>query len=110
LALICEDPDAPGGTFYHWGLYNLPADSTALPEGAKSLPQGAKTARNSFGSAGYRGPCPPKGHGVHHYHFRLFALSVPQIGIGGSADCRKLLAALQPHIMASADLVGTFSR
>lgn len=110
FAVICEDPDAPGGTFYHWGVYNLPASVTGLTEGAKLLPQGAKTAQNSFGSGGYRGPCPPKGHGIHHYHFRFYALSVREVSIDGSANCRKLLAALQPHVMASCDLIGTFER
>ena len=64
LALICEDPDAPGGTFYHWGIYDLPTRLTSLAEGVdtKSMPKGANTVRNSFGSGDYRGPCPPTGH------------------------------------------------
>jgi Raf kinase inhibitor-like YbhB/YbcL family protein len=109
LALICEDPDAPGGTFHHWGLFDLPAELASLGEGA---PPGkdAKAARNDFGSAGYRGPCPPKGHGIHHYHFRLFALSVPHLTVPASASCKALLAAVHPHVLASADLVGTFGR
>jgi len=109
LALICEDPDAPGGTFYHWGLCDFPANLVSLGEGA-SLPEGAKTVRNDFGSAGYRGPCPPKGHGIHHYHFRLFALSVPHLTVLSSAGCKELLAALRSHVLASAELVGTFGR
>lgn len=109
LALICEDPDAPGGTFYHWGLFDLPAELASLAEGT-STPKGAMAARNDFGSAGYRGPCPPKGHGIHHYHFRLFALSVPHLTVPSSAGCKELLAALRSHVLASADLVGTFGR
>jgi hypothetical protein len=109
LALICEDPDAPGGTFYHWGLYDLPADLGALAEGA-SMPKGAKAVHNDFGSIGYRGPCPPKGHGSHHYHFRLFALSSPHLAIAERAGCKQLLAALRPHIVVSAELVGVFAR
>ena len=112
LALICEDPDAPGGTFYHWGLYDIPANLTSLAEGSgtASMPKAAKTTSNSFGSAGFRGPCPPKGHGIHHYHFRLFALAVPSLAVGRSAGCRELLDALRPHIVSSAELVGTFAR
>ncbi|MBI2719713.1 MAG: YbhB/YbcL family Raf kinase inhibitor-like protein [Rhizobiales bacterium] len=109
LAFICEDPDAPVGTFYHWGLYDLPTTLASLGEGA-SIPTGAKAARNDFGSAGYRGPCPPKGHGIHHYHFRLFALSVPHLTVLASAGCKELFAALRPHVLASAELVGTFRR
>lgn len=109
LALICGDPDAPGGTFYHWGLYDLPADLGSLGEGA-SIPKGAKTVHNDFGSIGYRGPCPPKGHGTHHYHFRLLALSIPHLTILASGGCKELLAALRPHILASAEFVGTFER
>jgi hypothetical protein len=85
LALVCEDPDAPGGTFFHWGIYDLRADVTTLPEAAESLQGQMKTAKNSFGSYGYRGPCPPKGHGTHHYHFRLFALSTARLEIGSSS-------------------------
>ena len=112
LALICEDPDAPGGTFYHWGIYDLLVNLGALAEGIgeKSMPKDAKTVHNSFGSAGYRGPCPPKGHGVHHYHFRLFALSTPTLILSKGADCRTLLASLRPHVVATAELVGTFAR
>jgi hypothetical protein len=109
FALVCEDPDAPGGTFYHWGVYNLSADLQGLEEGA-SLPKGAKTVRNSFGTMGYRGPCPPKGHGTHHYHFRLIALSVPEFDLSERTDCKALLAALRPHTIGSVEIVGTFSR
>ncbi len=109
LVLICDDPDAPGGTFYHWGLYDLPAGLGSLGEGA-SIPKGAKAVHNDFGSIGYRGPCPPKGHGTHHYHFRLFALSAPHLKVADLAGCKELLAALRPHIVASAELVATFSR
>jgi Raf kinase inhibitor-like YbhB/YbcL family protein len=109
LALICEDPDAPGGTFYHWGLYDLPAGLGSLGEGA-SMPKGAKAVHNDFGSIGYRGPCPPKGHGTHHYHFRLFAVSKPHLTVPASAGCKELLAVLRAHIVASAELVGTFAR
>jgi hypothetical protein len=75
FALIVEDPDAPNGTFRHWGLCNLPGGRTMLPEGVE---QSVKTeplghAVNDFGHRRYDGPAPPKGHGPHHYHFRLAA-------------------------------------
>ena len=67
--VIVEDPDAPSGTFRHWGMYNIPASETELPEGASSGEPGAiMQARNDFGHAHYDGPEPPKGHGLHHYH------------------------------------------
>ena len=112
LALICEDPDAPGGTFYHLGIYDLPATQTSLAEGVdtKSMPKGAKAVRNSFGSADYRGPCPPTAHGIHHYHFRLFALSTPNLTIGKGADCQILLALMLPHVVATTEVIGTFAR
>src|SRR5687767_2275713 len=79
FALIVEDPDAPRGTFYHWAVFNIPADRDGLPEGFGNKPVGAgiKAGVNDFGNVGYDGPEPPHGHGVHHYHFRLAALDVP---------------------------------
>lgn len=112
LALICEDPDAPGGTFYHWGIHGLPITLTSLAEGVdtKSIPKGAQVVHNSFGSADYRGPCPPTGHGIHHYHFRLFVLSTPNLTIGKGTDYQSLLASLRPHVVTTAEVVGTFAR
>jgi len=76
FALILEDPDAPGGTFLHWLIYNLPADISELDGVSpieKHLKNGVLQAKNDFGRTGYGGPCPPKGE-VHRYYFRLFAL------------------------------------
>ena len=83
FALIVEDPDAPKGTFRHWAAYDIPADSERLTQGAGSREQGSplQMARNDFGNGRYDGPQPPAGHGTHHYHFRLFALDVPELEV-----------------------------
>jgi Raf kinase inhibitor-like YbhB/YbcL family protein len=113
LALIVEDPDAPGGTFIHWVLYDLPGSATSLPEGvpkAAELPQlgGAKQGRTSFGTTGYGGPCPPPGP-PHHYHFRLFALDA-KLGLSAGATRDQVAAAMQGHELARAELVGLYAR
>jgi Raf kinase inhibitor-like YbhB/YbcL family protein len=87
FVLIIEDPDAPSGVFRHWPVYNLPPEVAALPEGiggqasAEELHQGV----NDFGHAGYDGPCPPRGHGTHHYHFRLAALDTSNLTVSPAA-------------------------
>lgn len=118
LALICDDPDAPTPQpWVHWVLYKLPADCRGLPEGVPSNsrleePAGALQGRNSWSSGrtiGYRGPAPPPRHGVHHYHFRLYALDEP-LALNPGIDKRSLQAAMQGHILAEAELVGTYER
>ena len=79
FALICDDPDAPGGSWVHWVVYNISSSVSAFPEDIAKTETGASIAGlkqgvNDFGRVGYGGPCPPRGHGVHHYHFRLYAL------------------------------------
>ena len=77
--LIVEDPDAPGGIFRHRAIYNIPPDRDGLPQSLDTVPDRAvRFRKNDFGNARYDGPEPPKGHGVHHYHFRLGALSFPR--------------------------------
>jgi hypothetical protein len=113
-ALLCDDPDAPIGTFTHWVLYGLPANATSLPEGVAKTDTvlalgGAKQGMNDFGRIGWGGPCPPRGHGVHHYHFTLYALDI-EPGLAPRATKRKLEEALKGHILAQAELVGTYER
>lgn len=112
FALICEDPDAPGGMFYHWGVYDLSPGRQSVAEGFGNDMgrQDGQMVANDFGSSNYRGPCPPIGHGVHHYHFRLLALSLPELGGPKPRDCRKLMAALKPYILGVAEIITTFSR
>lgn len=111
FALICEDPDAPGGMWVHWVIYGLPATAVELPEGVattESLPNGAKQGVNDFRRAGYGGPCPPPGR-AHRYIFRLFALdTVPPLK--SRATRSDLLRAMSGHILAEARLMGTYQR
>ena len=110
--LIVEDPDAPSGTFRHWAVYDIDPHQDRLPEGATA---GAETESdcqgvNDFGNSRYDGPQPPKGHGVHHYHFRLAALDVESLEVDEKARIDAILKTARPHILAEADLVGTFER
>lgn len=113
FVLIVEDPDAPGGTFIHWVLYDLPGDTRTLPEGVPkgaTLPQlgGARQGHTNFKSLGYGGPCPPKGP-AHHYHFRLFALDA-QLGLDAGATRDEVVDAMNAHELGRAELVGTYAR
>jgi hypothetical protein len=116
FALICEDPDAPGNKpWVHWLLYKIPGDTTALPANIPhmprvSMPAGAVQGVNSFGNQvlGYRGPAPPAGR-VHHYHFRLYALDAA-LDVKPGLDKQGLLSAMQGHVLAETDLVGTYHR
>ncbi|PSP18399.1 MAG: YbhB/YbcL family Raf kinase inhibitor-like protein [Cyanobacteria bacterium QS_8_64_29] len=110
LALICDDPDAPGMTFVHWLIYNLPAEVQQLPENVPNrerLESGALQGENNFGKVGYGGPCPPGG--THRYFFRLYALDgMLDLGAGISRD--RLERAMEGHILAQAELMGRYSR
>jgi Raf kinase inhibitor-like YbhB/YbcL family protein len=111
FVLIVEDPDAPSGTFRHWGIYNIPASDTDLPKGASSAEPGAiMQARNDFGHSHYDGPEPPKGHGPHHYHFRLAALALNRLDLPAESTVADLWEAARPHIVAEAELIGTYER
>jgi Raf kinase inhibitor-like YbhB/YbcL family protein len=109
FALIMDDPDAPGGTWVHWVLYDLRPSVRELPEGVpktKDLQIGARQGVNDFRRVGYGGPCPPRG-ASHRYSFRLYALDQPtQLPAGASKG--DLERAMQGHILAQADLVGRF--
>jgi Raf kinase inhibitor-like YbhB/YbcL family protein len=115
LALIVDDPDAPRPEpWVHWVIYKIPADATGLPEGLPAdatlkSPAGALQGKNSWGTIGYRGPAPPKGHGRHHYHFKLYALDTP-LAVGPGLDKAQLMAAMSGHVLSHAELVGTYER
>jgi Raf kinase inhibitor-like YbhB/YbcL family protein len=105
LALVVDDPDAPAWTFTHWLGWGLNPGAQGLGEGEAAPVAG----RNDFGTSGYRGPCPPPGHGRHRYSFRLYALdSDPDLSSG--ADKRELGRALEGHTLATAELIGTYAR
>ncbi|MBN1846604.1 MAG: YbhB/YbcL family Raf kinase inhibitor-like protein [Sedimentisphaerales bacterium] len=117
LALICDDPDAPGSQpWVHWVIYRIPSVLDHLPEGVGRSPRPAKPAgalqgKNSWPSdnIGYRGPMPPVGHGTHHYRFRLYALD-GELNLEPGLDKPQLLEAMAGHILAEAELVGTYER
>jgi Raf kinase inhibitor-like YbhB/YbcL family protein len=111
LVLIVADPDAPGGTWIHWLLYNLPANSGRLPEGLPKTGEiqgGARQGTSSFQEVGYGGPCPPPGD-AHHYHFKLYALNA-RLTLRAGATRDEVERAMKGHIMAEAELVGLFKR
>lgn len=109
FALVLRDPDAPGGTFIHWVLYNLPASTRSLPEGLSTTPQlpgGALQGTNDFGRTGYAGPCPPHGQS-HRYIFTLYALD-NDLRLSPGAHESDLIRAMQGHILATGQLMGRF--
>jgi Raf kinase inhibitor-like YbhB/YbcL family protein len=111
FVLIVEDPDAPSGTFRHWAMYNIPAGETDLPEGASGQGRsGAGEGVNGFRNTRYDGPQPPKGHGPHHYHFRLAALDAERLDMPASAKAEDIWAKAQPHIIAEAEMIGVHER
>jgi Raf kinase inhibitor-like YbhB/YbcL family protein len=112
LVLVVEDTDAPGGVFRHWAVFDIPADATGLRPGygSKRPGEGFREAKNDLGTAGYSGPCPPKGRGAHHYHFRLFALRQPNLNLDPAASAAAVLKAAQPYIIAQTEVVGTYRR
>jgi Raf kinase inhibitor-like YbhB/YbcL family protein len=105
-----DDPDAPGGTWVHWVLYNIPAETRGLQENIApdaQLPDGSMHGINSFGRPGYGGPCPPSG--THRYFFKLYALDTT-LSLNESANKEEVLAAIEGHVLAETELVGTYSR
>jgi len=112
LALICDDPDAPRGTWVHWVYYDLPPSVTSLPPGVRKAERpssGGVQGRNDYKETGWGGPGPPKGHGVHHYNFRLSALD-RELGLSPGATKAEVESAMQGHVLAEAKLTGTYRR
>lgn len=112
FALLCEDPDAPSGTWHHWAVFDIPATQTGLPE---AFPKEARSgvirqAVNDFRRSGYGGPCPPPGHGIHRYRFRLLALDIQTLELGGYAKCDDVARSAEPHVLEETVLIGTYSR
>lgn len=108
LALIVHDPDAPmPGGFTHWVIWNIDPATTLIKE--ESVPPGAVEGANGAGKSGYRGPCPPTGHGVHHYHFRLYALDA-SLELPAATKVDDLETDIEKHLIDSADLVGLYRR
>ena len=111
FALIVDDPDAPVGTWVHWVLYNIPANTSELPEGMEKqeqLANGAMQGRNDFRRIGYGGPCPPSGK-PHRYYFKLYALDTT-LALKPGATKSELERAMKSHILGEAELMGRYGR
>lgn len=115
LALICDDPDAPTPEpWVHWVIYKIPITATNLPEGVSKVDKppevpDALQGKNTWPKTGYNGPAPPKGHGVHHYHFKVYALDAP-LKVSAGLTKKELLDAAKGHVLAQGELVGTYQR
>lgn len=115
FALVCDDPDAPcKDPWVHWVLYKIPANCAGLPEKLAAVDRppelpGAVQGKNDFGRIGYGGPMPPPGHGVHHYHFTLYALSA-ELALPPGSTKAQVLAATRGKVLSQGELVGTYQR
>ncbi len=109
IAVSCEDPDAPAGTWWHWFVYNVPASTKGLGEGlghSKVFKDGTMQGTNDFGNTGYNGPAPPAGK-VHHYIFKVYALGTKLTGV---LDKNTFNQAISKHVLAEGQVVGTYKR
>jgi hypothetical protein len=107
FALIVDDPDAPRGTWTHWVLYNLPADTMSLAENVKTLPAETKIGINSWGKQEYGGPCPPSGE--HRYFFKLFAIDI-SLESKKPLTSETLTDAMQGHILENVEIIGRYTK
>jgi hypothetical protein len=114
FAVTAYDPDAPTGSgWWHWVIYNIPADATGLAAGAgngRNAPRGSQEGRTDFGSKGYGGPCPPAGDKPHHYHFKVFALKVDKLDVPGDASAAMVGFNLNANKLATATVTGLYAR
>lgn len=106
FALVIDDPDAPSGTFRHWGVYDIPPSARSIGGNQRV----GTEVYNDKGITGYSGPCPPRGHGLHHYHFKLFALDTDGLGLAPSAKVADVENAARPHAIGEGELIGTYER
>ena len=106
FALVIDDPDAPSGTFRHWGVFDIPTSARSIGGNQRI----GTEVNNDKGAKGYTGPCPPNGNGVHHYHFKLFALDTDKLGVSADAKVVDVENAARQHAIAEGELVGTYER
>lgn len=114
FAVLMLDGDAPGGGWWHWAVFDIPAGVTGLPAGAGTparhlLPPGAIQVRNDWGSPGYGGPCPPPGP-PHHYRLILYALRIGRLGLDASSGAAEVAARARADALAEAEVVGLYGR
>jgi Raf kinase inhibitor-like YbhB/YbcL family protein len=110
LALVCDDPDAPGKTWVHWVAFDLPSSRNSLPENVppvEEIPGGGKPGTNDFKKIGYGGPCPPSG--THRYFFKLYALD-KALELGNNTTKDQLLKAMAGHVLGQAEIIGRYKR
>lgn len=110
IAIICDDPDAPGGTWVHWVIFNLPPETRTLPEMVmprEEQENGALQGVNSWGAIGYRGPCPPSG--THRYYFKIYALDT-KLDLPSGITKDELLNAMEGHVLDEGQVMGTYTR
>lgn len=110
FALICDDPDAPGGTWVHWVIYNIPAEARSLPEGVPrdgTLADGSRQGKNSWGHLGYDGPAPPGG--THRYYFKLYAVDTV-LDLEPGATKKEMMEAVEGHLLARGEFMGTYRK
>lgn len=110
IAIICDDPDAPMGTWVHWVLFNLPPGTNTLPEAVPPeavLENGARHGINDFRKLGYGGPCPPSG--THRYYFKIYALDIV-LGLQSGASKADLLKAMEGHVLSEGQIMGRYKR
>lgn len=114
FAVLMFDPDAPGGGWWHWAAFDIPAAVNSLPAGAGNparglLPRGTIQVRNDWGSPGYAGPCPPSGP-PHHYRLMLYALRVSRLGLDASADAAQVASEARANALAESEIVAIYGR
>ena len=110
FAIVCLDPDAPVGTWYHWAAFDIPPGADHLGQHCAPDAAGLHQGINDFGRRGYGGPCPPRGRGAHHYRFTLYALDVARLDLPSNPRCRDVEHAARTHAIASATLTGLYER
>jgi Raf kinase inhibitor-like YbhB/YbcL family protein len=110
FVVLCDDPDAPSGTWHHWAVYDIPPGCNALPAAAAAARHGYRQALNDFGKPGYGGPFPPRSDGPHHYRFHLLALSAGHLEVRKDPSCHQVEREARRHLIAEAVLTGLYER
>lgn len=115
FALIVDDPDAPkpDTPWVHWVVWDIPASKRStdyITTKDEQLPDGTMQGKNSWSHVGYNGPMPPKGHGIHHYHFKIYALDVPKLNLKPGATAKQVEKAMKGHVLGQAERIGLYER